>query len=265
MPRSFVRIRSRLTCCGLAAALLAAACVEKQADAPSGGADAVAPPASGSLHVAPLAPQGWPVRSETAGALAESADPAATSQDPAATSQAGALTRLGNGTPRAEPSELGRKVAARFREIHRARLEAKRTGAAPPPEPKASGPSEAQDLPAEVAGRLESAYAVDRVEAVNELEPYGPGLDRLVGILSGDPSPEVRAAAAEQLGSASGYVAVGALLDASRDRDPRVVTKALEALEFVGDETITPTIRPLLQHPDDQVRAAAEKTIESLN
>jgi hypothetical protein len=75
-----------------------------------------------------------------------------------------------------------------------------------------------------------------------------------------DESPEVRVAAAEAL--IEGDVgAVQPLLQALEDPDQRVVLAALDALEFVGDETTVPHLEPLLKHRDVEIR---ERTVEAI-
>ena len=43
-----------------------------------------------------------------------------------------------------------------------------------------------------------------------------------------------------------------------------MVLEAIDALEFAGDESIIPNLEPFLDHPDPEVREAAEEAIEFL-
>ena len=58
--------------------------------------------------------------------------------------------------------------------------------------------------------------------------------------------------------------AIEALLRALNDPDPQVVIAALDSLEWIGDSSMIPYITPLLQHPNADVRSAAEITISFL-
>jgi hypothetical protein len=179
-----------------------------------------------------------------------------------------ATPRGTEGGAQGEPSGSAARDHPRVEKLRRlfaARRAAKRAaaeGSAPAGDKPEADAKPAAEPP--VDPRLASGYVTDRVEAVEEIDPYGTGIEQLVAALQRDPAPEVRAAAALALGGSDGYVAVGALLGASHDPDPRVVVSALEALEFIGDATLIPTLTPLLQHRDDQVRAAAQRTIQSL-
>jgi hypothetical protein len=134
----------------------------------------------------------------------------------------------------------------------------------PPPPPRSGWDPEPEEIPRDVQDLLDSGYVVDRVAAVEDLAPDGKGLDALRDLLAGDPAPEVRAAAAEQLGFGGTHGAVSALVSALGDADPRVVVSAVEALEMAGDETVVPKLIALLDHPDDQVRQVAAEAIELL-
>jgi hypothetical protein len=91
---------------------------------------------------------------------------------------------------------------------------------------------------------------------VNTTEGFTAAMERLAN----DEAAEVRAAAAEAL--IEGDVgAVQPLLQALEDPDQRVVLAALDALEFVGDETTVPHLAPLLKHRDVEIR---ERTVEAI-
>jgi HEAT repeat protein len=68
---------------------------------------------------------------------------------------------------------------------------------------------------------------------------------------------------AEQLGNADGYAAVSALVKALDDPDPAVVLKALDSLQFVGDETVGPILKAKCgNHPDPKVREACAEAAD---
>jgi hypothetical protein len=116
---------------------------------------------------------------------------------------------------------------------------------------------------AERTHALASADASSRALAAAWIHPDARTVGLLGTTLLSDPSPEVRAAAAESLGEASEERdAAGWLLEALEDPDSRVVLAALEALEWVGDASVLPGLEPLLSHPDPAVRDQAQDTIE---
>jgi hypothetical protein len=124
--------------------------------------------------------------------------------------------------------------------------------------------AEGQAALEELAERLDTPDAGIRARVVAEIDPDGPGIATLVEVLSDDPDPLVRVAAAEQLGDTDTFLAIRALLDALADPDPQVVVSALDALEFAGDETVIPLLQPLLEHRDAAVRTATAEAIEFL-
>jgi len=117
---------------------------------------------------------------------------------------------------------------------------------------------------AEIARDLESSDAATRAEAVSSMRSESDNLPKLSDLMLHDPSPEVRAAAAERLGGVGSNEAVNALLRGLGDPDPHVVLSAIDALNFAGDQTVVPDLKNLLQHPDPKVREAAKQAIESL-
>jgi hypothetical protein len=100
-----------------------------------------------------------------------------------------------------------------------------------------------------------------RAEGAGQVSVDREGVARLAEILSADPAPAVRAAAAERLSDADSHAAVSQLLVALRDPNSEVVITAIDALEWVGDESTIPELSFLLQHPDPVVR---ERTIEAI-
>jgi hypothetical protein len=121
-----------------------------------------------------------------------------------------------------------------------------------------------EELAAQVARQLEDADPVERVEGVSSIETDNEGVARLTGIVENDPSVAVRVAAVERLGDADTLAATSQLLLALRDSHPDVVLAAIDALEFVGDESIAPQLEFLLQHEDPRVRVAASEAIDFL-
>ena len=91
----------------------------------------------------------------------------------------------------------------------------------------------------------------------------GEGFKAATERLANDESPLVRAAAADALLNAD-MAAVQPLLQALGDPDSRVVLAALDALEFVGDESTIPFLTPLLKHKDVEVRERVVETVEFL-
>ena len=103
-----------------------------------------------------------------------------------------------------------------------------------------------------------------RVSAVDRMKPEGDELQKLKELLSGDPSPSVRASAAERLEGGYGGTAVDALISALNDPSPMVVSTAIEALEFAAEPDHIPAILQtgVTHHPDPEVRAAALEALE---
>ena len=112
--------------------------------------------------------------------------------------------------------------------------------------------------------RLSSRDPKLREEAAYEIEPEGRGLDALLDLVYNDPDPDVRVAAVSQLEDSDAHASVEGLIDALGDRDRRVVLEAIDALEFAGDESVIPSLEPLLDSSDPEIREAAEEAIEFL-
>jgi HEAT repeat protein len=103
-----------------------------------------------------------------------------------------------------------------------------------------------------------------RAEAARKIEAEGDGITRLGKLLADDPNAEVRAAAASQLSDSDSLSSINSLLTALNDPSTEVIVEALDSLLFVGDETIIPSIEPLLDHPEEIVRETARDTIDFL-
>jgi HEAT repeat protein len=117
---------------------------------------------------------------------------------------------------------------------------------------------------AAAAQALKSSDPEERSGALFDIEPEGRGLQLLLGVLSDDPDPEVRGLAARQVGYAKSPEATAGLVSALDDPDPGVLIEAIDALELSGDSAVIGSLEKLLQHPDAQVREAAEDAIEFL-
>ena len=129
------------------------------------------------------------------------------------------------------------------------------------PEEREARAEREHELRVESVAKLASADPEERADGAKWLDVNsGEGFQAATEHLASDDSPEVRAAAAEVLGE-SGVGAVQPLLKALNDPDSRVVLAALDALEFVGDETTAPLLAPLLKHKDVEVR---ERTVEAM-
>jgi hypothetical protein len=112
--------------------------------------------------------------------------------------------------------------------------------------------------------QLSSRDPLIRADAASEIEPEGAGLEHLLNLLYEDPDPAVRAAAAGQLEDSDTHAAVTALVNALQDEDRQVVLESIDALEFAGDESIIPSLVPLLDSRDQEIREAAAEAIEFL-
>jgi hypothetical protein len=157
----------------------------------------------------------------------------------------------------------GRRVVTRVTVGVAANAKAPAVGrrAAAPPEQRLQGSdSDATELERQLADPDPEV----RAEAASWIDTDAEGLARLGEILANDPSPAVRAAAAETLGDEESAVAVNLLLHALRDPEPQVVIEALDALEYIGDETLIPELRFLREHPSPEVRERALEAIDWL-
>lgn len=103
-----------------------------------------------------------------------------------------------------------------------------------------------------------------RADAAESIEATGIALDYLATILTTDPSPEVRMAATYSLENSDDPRAVDTLIMGLDDADPEVLVEVIDSLDFLDDRSAIPYLQPLLDHPDEDVRDAAESAIESL-
>jgi len=111
--------------------------------------------------------------------------------------------------------------------------------------------------------RIDDDDPAVRADAVEGLPADDETIPDLADLAANDPDARVRKAALSALGDApqEDTTARGALLGALSDPDPQVVLAALDSIEWIGDTSMVPDITPLLQHPNAEVRDAAETTI----
>ncbi len=116
----------------------------------------------------------------------------------------------------------------------------------------------------EIERDLASSDPELRVRAALSLESEGRDLERLGSLLESDPDPRVRAAATVGLEDAEDFAGLDALLGGLDDPNPEVVVEVLDSIEYAGDESVVPRLRPLLAHSDPRVREAAANAIATL-
>jgi hypothetical protein len=117
---------------------------------------------------------------------------------------------------------------------------------------------------AELLSKLDSPDPETRADAADWIDLDREAIERMVSMLESDPDVEVRLTIVERLGDAESPAAIAALIVALRDPDSEVVLEAIEILEFEGDEWLIPELKPLLTHPDPEVREAIQDAIEFL-
>jgi hypothetical protein len=115
----------------------------------------------------------------------------------------------------------------------------------------------------QIARQWNDPRADVRLEAVELMAPEAEeDRGRLETLLADDPSPEVRAAAAETLAEGDAFEVMEKLLAALGDPDPSVVAAVVRGLEDVYDEAPNPRIRErvaeLREHRDPSVREAVQ-------
>ena len=103
-----------------------------------------------------------------------------------------------------------------------------------------------------------------RAEAAESIEPTGIALDHLASIVTSDPSPAVRIAAAETLEDSKDPRALEALIMALQDEHPEVLVEVIDALVYMENRQAIPYLQPFLEHPNEGVRDAAENSIDKL-
>ena len=103
-----------------------------------------------------------------------------------------------------------------------------------------------------------------RADAAESILATGIALDYLTRIITTDPSPEVRMAATYSLENSDDPRAVDTLIMGLNDASPEVLVEVIDSLDFLDDRSAIPYLQPLLDHPNEDVRDAAESAIESL-
>jgi hypothetical protein len=122
----------------------------------------------------------------------------------------------------------------------------------------------------ELLEQLEDLDPGVRLDAVENLPIEGEGaigeerLHRMTSIAEEDPDRSVRIAALDRLGEVNHPESLRVLLDTLSDPDPGLVLKAIEALEFANDSSAIPSLEPLLEHSNSEIREAAESAIDWL-
>jgi hypothetical protein len=104
-----------------------------------------------------------------------------------------------------------------------------------------------------------------REEAADNIDPIGIALDYLATLVTSDPSPEVRIAAVYTLEDSKDPRAMDALIMALQDQNPEVLAEVIDALAHQNNRRAIPYLMPLLEHPDEDVRDAAESALDELN
>lgn len=88
--------------------------------------------------------------------------------------------------------------------------------------------------------------------------------DRLITALA-DPDPWVRIRSAERLGENRISQAVEPLVHMLEDENPLIVIKAIGALGNIGGEAAFRALFPLLEHPDEDIRQAADEAVNAIH
>jgi hypothetical protein len=112
-----------------------------------------------------------------------------------------------------------------------------------------------------LATTLDPEASAERVNQIKSLDAASDDLGTLLGVLASDPDPAVRVAAADLLAESERGEGIDGLLLALGDPSREVVLQALETLALVGERDIVPSIEPLLDHSDAEIREAAEETL----
>jgi hypothetical protein len=98
-----------------------------------------------------------------------------------------------------------------------------------------------------------------------ETGPGMPSKHGLIRLLSADDTPQVRAAAAFQLGAQSGDDVSRSLATALDDRSEIVALQAIASLVQIGDPSVVPQLSALLQRRrDPNVQAAVAQAVDDL-
>ena len=115
--------------------------------------------------------------------------------------------------------------------------------------------------------KLQDPTSEIRAAAAKEINPTSANLPTRTDLLAEDPSPEIRIGATWSLevsGEAEAPQAIEALVKCLDDKDYTVVAECADSLGFIGDETTIVYLKPLLDHPDENVRKTALEAIRFL-
>ena len=104
------------------------------------------------------------------------------------------------------------------------------------------------------------------LDEVYKISPEDEGLDNLIKLIESASSPNIKMAALDQLAGADAYIAIEATISALNDPNPEIALKALETIQFIGDESVVRHIEKLLiRSPSEKVRRAAKEAIDFLS
>jgi len=104
-----------------------------------------------------------------------------------------------------------------------------------------------------------------REEAAEDIQATGIALDALAKLITTDPSPDVRAAAVYSLKESDDPGAVDVLILALDNEDPEVLEEVIDGLWFIGDRRAYSHLQRMLDHPNEDVRDAAEYALDNFN
>ena len=104
-----------------------------------------------------------------------------------------------------------------------------------------------------------------REEAAEDIQATGIALDALAKLITTDPSPDVRVAATYSLKESEDPGAVDVLILGLDQEDPEVLEEVIDGLWFIGDRRARPHLRRFLDHPNEDIRDAAEYALDNFN
>ena len=104
-----------------------------------------------------------------------------------------------------------------------------------------------------------------REEAAEDIQATGIALDALAKLITTDPSPDVRAAAVYSLKESDDPGAVDVLILGLDNEDPEVLEEVIDGLWFIGDRRAYSHLQRMLEHPNEDVRDAAEYALDNFN
>ena len=113
--------------------------------------------------------------------------------------------------------------------------------------------------------QLSDPSAEVREEAAEDIMATGIVLDALATLITTDPSPDVRAAAVYSLKESDDPGAVDVLILGLDNEDPEVLEEVIDGLWFIGDRRAYSHLQRMLDHPNEDVRDAAEYALDNFN